>query len=167
MASASSLFSVALSYAFPTSATKSFTVPHRNLKGGGGTWRWRLTWLTQRVKLIIRLTSFRLCESLCSYWRLHTHTLLFYCHLPACQLRRLHTVTIYSQLLHCRCMIQQGGLSKFSQSSSCFLANIGCWKMIASRLLQKHAVYVLQCCPDYLFYFYIRCVEITRLIAPF
>lgn len=31
MASASSLFSVALSYAFPTSATKSFTVPHRNL----------------------------------------------------------------------------------------------------------------------------------------
>lgn len=34
MASASSLFSVALSYAFPTSATKSFTVPHRNLKGG-------------------------------------------------------------------------------------------------------------------------------------
>lgn len=36
MASASSLFSVALSYAFPTSATKSFTVPHRNLKGGGG-----------------------------------------------------------------------------------------------------------------------------------
>lgn len=35
MASASSLFSVALSYAFPTSATKSFTVPHRNLKGGG------------------------------------------------------------------------------------------------------------------------------------
>lgn len=74
MASASSLFSVALSYAFPTSATKSFTVPHRNLKGGGGTWRWRLTWLTQRVKLIIRLTGFRLCESLCSYWRLHTHT---------------------------------------------------------------------------------------------
>lgn len=73
MASASSLFSVALSYAFPTSATKSFTVPHRNLKGGGA-WRWRLTWLTQRVKLIIRLTGFRLCESLCSYWRLHTHT---------------------------------------------------------------------------------------------
>lgn len=73
MASASSLFSVALSYAFPTSATKSFTVPHRNLEGGG-TWRWRLTWLTQRVKLIIRLTGFRLCESLCSYWRLHTHT---------------------------------------------------------------------------------------------
>lgn len=36
MASASSLFSVALSYAFPTSATKSFTVPHRNLRGGGG-----------------------------------------------------------------------------------------------------------------------------------
>lgn len=34
MASASSLFSVALSYAFPTSATKSFTVPHRNLRGG-------------------------------------------------------------------------------------------------------------------------------------
>lgn len=78
MASASSLFSVALSYAFPTSATKSFTVPHKNLKGGGGwgAWRWRLTWLTQRVKLLIRLTSFRLCESLCSYWRLHTHTLV-------------------------------------------------------------------------------------------
>lgn len=36
MASASSLFSVALSYAFPTSATKSFTVPHRNLKGERG-----------------------------------------------------------------------------------------------------------------------------------
>lgn len=33
MASASSLFSVALSYAFPTSATNSFTVPHRNLAG--------------------------------------------------------------------------------------------------------------------------------------
>lgn len=31
MASASSLFSVARSYAFPTSATNSFTVPHRNL----------------------------------------------------------------------------------------------------------------------------------------
>lgn len=33
MASASSRFSVALSYAFPTSATNSFTVPHRNLAG--------------------------------------------------------------------------------------------------------------------------------------
>lgn len=33
MASASSLFSVAFSYAFPTSATNSFTVPHRNLDG--------------------------------------------------------------------------------------------------------------------------------------
>lgn len=167
MASASSLFSVALSYAFPTSATKSFTVPHRNLKGGGDVKvkvnvintesetnytanRFQIVWVTVQL---LKIT--------------HTHTLLFYCHLPACQLRRLHTVTIYSQLLHCRCMTQQGGLSKFSQSSSCFLANIGCWKMIASRLLQKHAVYVLQCCPDYLFYFYIRCVEITRLIAPF